>query len=41
MTRRNRDIDFSYIELVIYRVASIVFLVLMLLKFFKAEISSW
>ena len=41
MPRGNRNVNFSEIELFIYRTASIVFLLLMLLKLFRAEISSW
>ena len=41
MPRRNHNFSFSEIELFIYRVASIIFLILMLLKLFKVEISSW
>lgn len=41
MPESNQNLRFSDIELLIYRVASIVFLILMLLKFFKHEVSSW
>ncbi|HVF55422.1 MAG TPA: hypothetical protein VM934_04680 [Pyrinomonadaceae bacterium] len=41
MPRRNSNFTFRDMEILILRVASIVFLVLMLLKLFKIEISSW
>jgi len=41
MREQNRKISFSTIELFIYRTASIIFLVLMLLKLLKTELASW
>lgn len=41
MPKGKHNFRFSDLELLIYRVASIVFLILMLLKLFKTEISSW
>jgi hypothetical protein len=41
MPKARREFGFSDLELIIYRVASIVFLILMLLKLLKLEISSW
>lgn len=41
MPKGRHNFRFSDIELFIYRVASLVFLILMLLKLFKVEISSW
>ncbi len=40
MPKYNRNFGFSNIELIILRVASILSLLLMLLKLFKVEISS-
>jgi hypothetical protein len=40
MPRHNYNHRFSSIELIIYRVASIVFLILMLLRLIKSEITS-
>lgn len=41
MSKGNHNFKFSDIELWIIRVASVAFLILMLLKLFKAEIASW
>lgn len=41
MSKQNRRISFSNIELYIFRVASIIFLILMILKLLKIEITSW
>ena len=41
MPKRNHNSKFSEIELFIYRAASLVFLLLMLIKLFIIEISSW
>ena len=41
MAKHNYNPRFSSIELFIFRVASIASLILMLLKLFKVEISSW
>jgi hypothetical protein len=41
MTKGKSSFKFSDLELLIYRVASILFLLLMLTKLFKAELSSW
>ena len=40
MPKHNHSRSFSNIELFIFRVASILSLILMLIKLFKAEISS-
>jgi hypothetical protein len=39
--KAKRKFGFSDLELIIYRVASLIFLLLMLLKLLKLEISSW
>jgi hypothetical protein len=41
MAKGKQNFKFSDLELLIYRVASILFLILMLSKLFKAELSSW
>lgn len=41
MPKHNHNSVFHNIELFILRVASIAFLILMLVKLFKLEISSW
>lgn len=41
MPKQNRKFSFSNIELYIYRVASIIFLILMILKLLKFELKSW
>ena len=40
MPKHNHNSSFSAIELLIFRVASILLLILMLIKLFKVEISS-
>jgi hypothetical protein len=41
MPRHDYHHSFSNIETLIYRVAGVLFLILMLIKLFKVEISSW
>jgi hypothetical protein len=41
MPKRNHNLKFSEIELFIYRAASLIFLLLMLIKLFVVEVSSW
>ncbi len=41
MSKQDRRISFSDIELYIFRVASITFLILMILKLLKIELTSW
>jgi hypothetical protein len=41
MPRGKQSLKFSDIELYIYRGASLFFLILMLLKLLKLELSSW
>jgi hypothetical protein len=41
MPKGNHHIKFSDLELLILRVASLAFLILMILKVFKAELASW
>lgn len=41
MPRGKHNFKFSDLELLIYRAASIIFLILMLLKLLKVELSSW
>jgi hypothetical protein len=41
MPKSNHKIRLGELELLIIRVASIAFLILMILKLFKAELSSW
>jgi hypothetical protein len=38
---KSRNVNFGKIELTIYRVASIVFLIIMILKLIKLELKSW
>jgi phytoene/squalene synthetase len=41
MTKQSRKLTFSDIELYIYRVASLIFLLLTILKLLKFELKSW
>jgi hypothetical protein len=41
MSGQNRDGHFNDLEAIILRVASVIFLLLMILKFLKYEITSW
>ena len=41
MPRRNLNTSLSRFELFVYRIASIVFLILMLIKLLRAELTSW
>ena len=41
MSKENRKISFTNIELCILRVAGIIFLILLILKLLKVELKSW